>query len=128
MQEDGLDGAGLGDGGEDVAASAAAIAAQDVEGEDASQELGPGDAARAGGGDEGLGRGVLIAGWWGDDLVAPGGGGGEYSVIGHEMRARTGDEGGQAFEEDEGFEGDVGGAVGPGMGELEEHAAALVEG
>ena len=44
------------------------------------------------------------------------------------MRARARDEGGQAFEEDEGLEGDVGGAVGPGVSEREEHAAALVEG
>jgi len=39
------------------------VAEQDVEGENAAQDLGPGDAA--GGGDEGLGRGVLFDRRWG---------------------------------------------------------------
>ena len=48
MQEDGADGSWLGDGCEDVTASAATVTAQDVECEDAAQELGPGDAASGG--------------------------------------------------------------------------------
>ena len=42
MQKDGLDGSELGDGGQDVTAGAALITAQDVEGEDAAQELAQG--------------------------------------------------------------------------------------
>ena len=68
--EDLADRTGLGDGGEDSPAAAAAVTAQDVEREHAAQELGPGDAAGARRGDEGLGQGVGVEGWWGNDLVA----------------------------------------------------------
>jgi len=125
VPEDGSNEAWLGDCGADAAASAAR-AVQGVGVEDAAEELCPGDAACSGSGAGGLGRGVFPWRPW-NDVVAPGGGGREHAVVGHEVRARTGDEGGQAFDEDERLEDDVGGAVGPGVGKFGLEANYFVE-
>ena len=64
----------------------------------------------------------------GHDEIAPRGGRRQHAVIGEQVLARMGDERGEALEEDERLEDDVGCAVAPGVAELEQHAAALVQG
>ena len=49
-------------------------------------------------------------------------------MIGEQVLARMRDERGEALEEDQRLEDEVSGAVAPGTAELEEDAAALVEG
>lgn len=63
----------------------------------------------------------------GHDEVAPRRSGGEYAVIGELMLARMGDEGREAFQEDQRLEDDVGRAVAPGVTELEQDAPLVVE-
>jgi len=112
MPEDPADDERIGDRGDAISPSAAAWAAEDILGEGALQELGPG-AAVGGGGAAGWG----VAFGPRHDAIAERGGGSEGTVVRPAVLAGMGDEGGQALEKGQGVEDEGTGAVAPGLAE-----------
>ena len=100
MAEDAANGGGFGNGRDHVPASTAGRATQDVFAEDAEKELGPGELGGASGSGGGLAcvwRGRRRSAW--DDQGAQGRAGGKDAVVGEEVLAGMGDQGGKTLEE-----------------------------
>lgn len=116
--EDAAGDAGVEDGGDEAEAAAAAGAREDVEAEGAAHEVGPGAVARGAGGV--VGRTV------GDDALTPLGAGGKDAVVEEEVDVGAGDEGRELYEQLDGVEEQVGGAVVPRGLEAQAHPALVV--
>jgi hypothetical protein len=155
--EDASDGLGRGEEGDQLAPSATEVADEDLDGIGPAEQLGPGQALVATGGQLCVGgalvgeagealrgcgtlgdarRGLLgvlaarCAWWWrsGDDVISPAGGGSEDAVVGEHRPSRSWDERHESLEEGGGLEAKSLSAVGEGTSETKEELPFRSEG